>query len=1017
MDIRNQKLTTKQKIKKYGSIEKWAIAIVDSFNLPGNSYISSVAVDKRAMTDNIRLSEGTLVSRDYNDTMFPFPHLADRKPTESIKHYDRVTIRINVLRGEEIKRPFNWFVVSENEDSISDMEKEKTNLLLQYYGYTVAAKVEQQMAAQQAQMQQQQQQQMQMQPMQSQQGMMQGGQPPMQQGMPMDPMQQQMQQQMQPQQQSPNVTEQMPQPMTPEQIEKYMSYTYKDMREKQANNALRFLIRTLNVKHIFQNGWNDFLVTGAEVYRTYVVDNEPKLRRVYPVDFDCESNGDIVYVDECAWAKEIRYMSTSDIYDEFWDVLTEKQIDQIEEWKNSPQQPTDYFIARADSYSGLTTNGVTVMHVEWKSLKRVGFVTRIISKKKKKVTELGRRKILKNTELIEEEDEEIRVETEVVDDDYEAKTYKEGDEWIREEVDYKWINEVWECDKIGQDIYVNIRPRHQQFRRMDSLSECKLSYTGVFTRYSFMDRMRPYQMLFNTVMAKLEDAIVTSIGKVAVMDLAQIPTSFGFDIDKFIHYVKQGFAFINSFEEGKQGVAEGKLPQFNQFQTWEITARDEVQYYLQTLLWIDTQLGEISGVTRERQGQVSNVETVGGVEHSITQSSHVTEYYFELHNEIKRRALQHLLEGAKECWKEGKKAQYVFDDVGRIFFETDDKFQDSDFGVFVTNNAKDYEILQTLKQLAQQAMQAGMATLKDIVEILNANDIVSARKILEDSQKRVEQNAQQQAQAEQQQAQAQMQQAQQQAEMQMQIEQAKLQIEQQKLQLQAQIAQMDNQTKLQIEGMKLEQIQAQDTTAVEQAKVEVEKVKIQSEYAKSQTALQQSQMQLKVNEQKGKTDMQLAEYKLTEAQAKAESEKQQIEIDKEKNDIDRMKVEGELQLGYAELELKKMEIEAEIQMKQMEMQIKQQEFAMKEKEMQVNAQMQQQQMQSDQQMNQQQMQMQSQQQQHEQQMGEQEGAREEKQMNMDNKMQEKELQVKKTQVNSKPSTESKPTTESKTTTK
>jgi hypothetical protein len=37
------------------------------------------------------------------------------------------------------------------------------------------------------------------------------------------------------------------------------------------------------------------------------------------------------------------------------------------------------------------------------------------------------------------------------------------------------------------------------------------------------------------------------------------------------------------------------------------------------------EMGEVMGITPQREGQVSNRETVGGVERSVLQSSHITE--------------------------------------------------------------------------------------------------------------------------------------------------------------------------------------------------------------------------------------------------------------------------------------------------------------------------------------------------------------------------------------------------------
>jgi len=46
------------------------------------------------------------------------------------------------------------------------------------------------------------------------------------------------------------------------------------------------------------------------------------------------------------------------------------------------------------------------------------------------------------------------------------------------------------------------------------------------------------------------------------------------------------------------------------------------------LEYIKTEMGEVCGISQQREGQISNRETVGGVERATLQSSHITEWIF-----------------------------------------------------------------------------------------------------------------------------------------------------------------------------------------------------------------------------------------------------------------------------------------------------------------------------------------------------------------------------------------------------
>lgn len=68
-------------------------------------------------------------------------------------------------------------------------------------------------------------------------------------------------------------------------------------------------------------------------------------------------------------------------------------------------------------------------------------------------------------------------------------------------------------------------------------------------------------------------------------------------------------------------------------------------------------MSEVVGITKQREGQISNRETVGGVERSTLQSSHITEWLFQIHDDVKRRALECFLETAKIAIK-GKSLKF-----------------------------------------------------------------------------------------------------------------------------------------------------------------------------------------------------------------------------------------------------------------------------------------------------------------------------------------------------------------------
>jgi len=183
--------------------------------------------------------------------------------------------------------------------------------------------------------------------------------------------------------------------------------------------------------------------------------------------------------------------------------------------------------------------------------------------------------------------------------------------------------------------------------------------------------------------------------------------------------------------------------------------------YIQLMVKVEDMIGEISGVSRQREGAINNSELVGNVERAVTQSSHITEPLFWKHNQAKRRCLNLLLDVARYTYQESgkKKLQYVFSDGARSFLDVAEDFLYSDFDIFVSDSTKENQNIELMKQLLQPAMQNG-ATLLDAAAILTADNMGILKEKLKEIQDNHDQIVQQQSQMEQQQKQMDMQVAQ-----------------------------------------------------------------------------------------------------------------------------------------------------------------------------------------------------------------------------------------------------------------
>ena len=591
--------------------------------------------------------------------------------------------KIDLLIGEETKRPLNFRVVRTSQEATSELMETQKQLLMQYMQSALMAQ--------------------------------------------MGPEEQQ---QFQEQLQNGEI-------MPPEQIAKYMDKDYKDVVENTAYHTLTYLREKLGIDNEFIKGWKDALISGQEVYYVGVLNSEPYMERVNPMYFSYDRSPDLEFIEDGAWCCRRMRLPITEVYDRYYDKLTEKDLNKLEEMINAVPANNLGEHGPRDDFRGIQlhfydnpiydekgNHNVNVWHCCWKSFKRINYVTT--------------------------QDEQDQMQVNIVDE-----TYQPTGTEISIEPD--WIVEVWEGYRCGNDLFFGIQPIEYQHVSIDNPNSQKLPYCGAIYSNtnsrprSLVSILKPLQYMYIVLWYRLELAIARDKGKVVNMDVTQIPKSMGITVDKWMHYLSSvGVNFINPFDQGWNipGREGGKPSQFNQITALDLTMSNVIAEYIQLMDKIEQLAGTISGITEQRQGAISSTELVGNVERSVTQSSHITEPLFWVHAQVKRHVLNMLLNTAKGAWQEtGKdKLQYIFDNGERAFINITNKFYYEDMDVFVSDTSKDLENIQKLQQLIQPAMQNG-ASLLEAAEILTNDNFNIIKQKLKDMQTRQEQQAQQQQQA------------------------------------------------------------------------------------------------------------------------------------------------------------------------------------------------------------------------------------------------------------------------------
>lgn len=599
---------------------------------------------------------------------------------------------------------------------------------------------------------------------------------------------------------------------------KYFQYEYKDLNELYATRTLEYLWRNVDIRRKFSIGFREGLVKGREIYRIDDVGGEPDIISCDPKNIYILRKGDSHKIEDADIIVEVTYEPIGRVIDEFHDYLSSSEVSQLEEGlerlgANDGSGVLNHTASPPILWSSSQTGG----SVEGDGLSQLNTYNLPFDSEGNvrvlRVRWIGRRKIGKLTYFDETSgDEQIRLVPENYKINVEAG---ESIKWI-------WINEAYEGTRLGEEIYLKMQPREIQMRHFDNPSKCFLGYVGTDYGKSMMSRMEPYQYLYNVYMRRLELAIAKYKGPIYELDLSKKPD--GWSEDMWMYYGDVlGWMVIDSFNEGKKGQATGKLAgNFNTSgKVLDANGGNYIQQLLLMLQHIEVQMGKIAGVTEQRQGQIDNRETVGGVERAVAQSSHITEKWFFVHDETKKRALMALLDTAKYLWKDdkSKKISYIMDDMSRVAMDINGtEFASSEYDIFITDSSDDLKIRDTIERLSQAYVQNG-GSLTLPIKVLRSDSITQMGKLIEEEEVNMQQRTQ-----EMEEKKIKSQEAMQQA--QIQDKQADRDLEDKKIQLDKYKVDEDNRVKLQIAGM-----QPDEDNTLEESKLGLQEKKQADEKA------------------------------------------------------------------------------------------------------------------------------------------------------------------------------------------
>ena len=695
----SQKLPFKRKTKNWRKKHlDWA---------DNNSYVNNSSIRRKIRNKliNLNLYNGKADVGDMKLILNP-GGLEKFFVPDAIQHYPIITPRVNVLVGEEKKRKFDWSVQIINPDTLSKIKEDKKRL--------VDAKL----------------------------------------------------------------MEMLQSDVSDEELERelmkygdYINFDYQDLREKRANLLMKNYIEKLNMKYLFQKGFKDALIFGEEVYMFDIINGDVTFERLNPTKVHTLRSGssnkiedsDIIVLDD--------YWSPGKIQDTYYSDLSEIQVRELDDEVTTPGAndknldgmseavddeegyrlldrlgfdsylnstgvyDVEQSLTSRDSYKD-TRGNIRVIRMFWRSMKKVAKVTYFDEAARKQV--------------------KFRSEEYVID-----KAMGETVEWL-------WVPQWWKGVKVGKDIYLQIKPREIQYNKMNqpSFNSCgivgQVYNTSDSEVVTMIDRAKPFQYLFDISWYRVNEAMSKYLGSIVELDLAKVPK--GWSVTKWLYFArKSGISVVDSFREGQKGMAKGKLAGAVGNTTGRVLEQrvgDFIQVHMEMMEYAKAQMDEVTGVSRQRLGQTENRETVGGIERAVSQSNHITEELFTMHDYCKKRCFELLIETAKIALKgQDVKFSYIGDDMTRQLAEIDgDEFAEEEYGLSVSNDDSINMMQQKLDGMVQLGLQNQMISFSSAIKMYNSSSMREIQRLIEKDEQQMKESQSAQAEADQAQMQSQMEQ-------------------------------------------------------------------------------------------------------------------------------------------------------------------------------------------------------------------------------------------------------------------
>lgn len=251
-------------------------------------------------------------------------------------------------------------------------------------------------------------------------------------------------------------------------------------------------------------------------------------------------------------------------------------------------------------------------------------------------------------------------------------------------------------------------------------------------------------MKYNILYFHRDNLIASSGIKGDFLDVAQLPSFLGKSpqerLLKWSTYKKKiGVALINTAQEGGQTNLNTIYKGYDD--TLDGNAIQAIQLAINQ---IEEVCSSITGVYRERLGDIEQRDAVSNVEIGIKQSAIITKQYHSLMDNITAALLKDALNAAKVSYKDGMMGSIILGNkLQKVFTVNPKYFSFTDYDVHIADNDDIYKDMQKIENITYKFIEAGNVDPDIVLEGISSESISDFKhEVLKSINKKKEENNQ-----------------------------------------------------------------------------------------------------------------------------------------------------------------------------------------------------------------------------------------------------------------------------------